>query len=113
MIYESRVSDGWVGFETRFVKALRRKIPFLFIGFYEEEKSKKQKRGFFISGHKGYWVPETGKERKLRTVGVPLIHKNTEILPALYKAIGHYLGHRKEELPAMAYFQHEQETFTA
>lgn len=105
MIYERCVSGGWVGFDTQYIKQLRRKVPMLCIGFREGEKPKSKL-------HIGDY-PITEDNRKWRKVGVLLIHKNTEILPDLYKAIGHYLG-RKEDASdnTHAYFQHEQMTFT-
>lgn len=86
MIYEHFVNGGWIGFETRYIEQLKRTLPVLWIGIEDKGKIKK--------------------------TGVPLICKNTEILPDLYKAIGHYLGHRKDDVGENAYWQHEQETFT-
>lgn len=88
MIYEHFAHGGWVGFDTRFVKELGKRIPRLGVGI-------KQKDG------------------EIKVSCVLLIHKTTEILPDLYKAISHYLGHRGNALTnTTAYFQHEQETFT-
>jgi len=92
MIYEHFVSGGWIGFDTAYIEKRGRKLPFLWIGIKDKE-------------NKGM----------IKRTGVPLIHKNTEILPDLYRAIGHYLGHRNDDSDnkqPSAYFQHEQETYT-
>ena len=73
VIYERFVSGGWVGFGTNYVERLGRMVPYLYVG-WREDKTKSE----------------------FRRIGVPLIHKNTDILPDLYKAIGHYLEQRKE-----------------
>lgn len=89
MIFEHFVSGGWIGFRAEYLERLKRKVPVLWLGIRDKDK--------------------------MRKTGLYLIHKNTEILPDLYKAIGHYLGHRKDTSnneQLCAYFQHEQETST-
>lgn len=67
MIYEHYTNGGWIGFDTHYVKSLRRKVPRLCVG-----------------------IKKDGDQ--IKTTCVCLIHKNTEILSDLYKAVGHYLG---------------------
>ena len=87
MIFEHLTNGGWVGFDTCYVERLKRKIPRLRVGLRVKGSD------------------------QINTANVCLIHKNTEFLPDLHRAIGHYLGCRNEQPPS-AYFQHEQETST-
>jgi len=72
MIYEHKVNNGFIRLKVQYCKPLDRKVPILIINFKAEH----------------------GQQN---VVGLWLIDKNTEILPTLHRAIGHYLEHRKQE----------------